>query len=90
MKEYPATYQEFKINEITSKMYKPTLALQARMEDENIDVSVREFVQGCTDLSDEQIQGVRNDQLQEIYKDIATFAYSVEDKSEGKGKKQSS
>ena len=93
MKEYPATSREFTLNGFSGLMYKPTLSIQAKMEDENITVSVREFVEDCTNLGSDNFENMRNDQLLSIYQDCIEFAYDLDTKNKGgdsEQKKQSS
>ena len=90
MKEYPATSRAFKVNGKTYEMRKLTLGLQARIEDENILVTYTDVVRNCTDMSDEDIDGLYVDQFEALYSDIMAFTYDMPKKADNEPKKPSS
>ncbi len=90
MKKYPATSRSFSVNGKTHKMKKLTLGLQADIEDENVVVTYRDVIVGCTDMDDDDINALHADQFMEIYEDIRAFTYDVEESGEGEPKKRSS
>ena len=90
MKEYPATSRAFKVNGKTYEMHKLTLWLQARIEDENILVTYADVVRDCTDMSDEEIDGLYIDQFEALYGDIIAFTYDTDKKAGNEPKKPSS
>lgn len=77
MKEYPATSRAFKANKKMHKMKKLTLGLQADIEDENISVTYRDVITVCTDMGDEDVRALHDDQLQAIFDDIQLFTYEA-------------
>ncbi len=86
MKEYPATSESFKVNGKVFKMQKLTLGLQAKIEDENIPVTYRDILEGCTDMKSEDIEALHSDQFDVIYADVIAFSYSDDSKG-GESKK---
>jgi hypothetical protein len=89
MTDYPATEKKFKVNGKEHTMFKFTLGLQSRLEDENISVSYLDILQDATDMTDEDISGLRMDQIEILYKDISDFTYeeSGDNKHSGSKKK---
>lgn len=71
-------------------MKKFTLGLQSRIEDENIEVTIKEVLECCTDMSEDEIMGLDADQFNAIYTDIRDFTYDIEPKGDGESKKPSS
>lgn len=90
MKEYPATSRHFKIGNKTHTMMKLTLGLQAKIEDGDIEVTKRDIVVDCTDLSKEELDTLHLDQFQSIYEDVIALSYGGETSGseDGDGKKQ--
>ena len=87
MIDYPATFTEFKLNGASFKMYKPTLLMQSRLEDENITVSIADFILDCTSLKANDLDSMRSDQLQNVYDDAVLFAYPESAEKKGETKK---
>lgn len=90
MKEYPHTSQEFKVNGKVQIMKKLTLGLGARIEDDNITVTLVEVLKTCTDMSDDEIMALDADQLQGIYVDVVAFTSGNSESGDGERKKPSS
>ena len=66
-----------------------TLGLQSKIEDDNIRVTQKEVFEVCTDLSDEELDGLRVDQFTSLYQDIIALSYSgIEAVKGGESKKQ--
>jgi len=87
MKEYPATSQEFSVNGKIHKMQKLTLGLQSKIEDENIPITYKDVIEGCTDMTADDIKALRLDQFDAIYNDITLFTYDVKNSEDGESKK---
>lgn len=86
MKEYPTSTRMFKLGDKTHTMMMITLGLQSKIEDDNITVTQREVITGCTDLSDEEIEGLHIDQFTALYSDIIELSYEgIESSGEGDG-----
>jgi len=92
MQDFPATSQELSLNSKTYLMYKPTLGMQAKMEDDNTNVTIRQFVEDCTNITPDAFDSMRNDQLSDLYAKCVEFAYKIDIESVGdeEPKKQSS
>ncbi|WP_297525123.1 hypothetical protein [Sulfurovum sp.] len=73
MEKYPATYREFEVNGTKSKMYRMTLGMQSKIEDENISVLRTDVLEDCTDLDTAAISELRADQFDALYEDIMKF-----------------
>lgn len=80
MKEYPATSKSFKVNGKVFKMQKLTLGLQLKIEDENIPVTYRDILEGCTDMKSKDIDALHVDQFDEVYSDVIAFSYESNEK----------
>ena len=67
-----------------------TLGLQSKIEDGNIKVTQGEVIGVCTDLSDDEIDGLHIDQFTALYNDIISLSYEGIEPSDGdgEGKKQ--
>ena len=87
MKEYPATSRAFKVNGKTFKMKKFTLGLQADIEDENIVVTYKDVVSVCTDMTEDNVRNLDDDQMQAIFNDLRDFTYDTEKSGDGEPKK---
>ena len=90
MKEYPTTTRIFKLGTNTHTMMMVTLGLQAKIEDDNIDVTQKEVLLECTDLTEEEVEGLHIDQYLAIYNDIIDLSSEGVDSSRqgGDPKKQ--
>ena len=87
MKEYPSTSREFKVNGKVHKMRKLTLGLQADIEDDNVPVTLRQVVEGSTNMSKDDIDALHVDQFEGIYEDVTAFTYDQTQSEEGEPKK---
>ena len=87
MKEYPHTSRAFKVNGKKFVMKKFTLGLQSRIEDPDVDVTIVEVLEACTDMGHEDIMGLDGDQLEAIYVDVRDFSYSSKESGDGEPKK---
>jgi len=87
MTEYPATSRAFKIGTKKFEMKMLTIGLQAKIEDENIEVTRRDIIIDCTNLKEEDLDNLRIDQFQSIYDDTVAFCYSKENNEVGESKK---
>lgn len=66
-------------------MYRITLGLQSRIEDENIEVLQMDVLKDCTDLDDAAIASLRGDQFEALYRDVMAFNYEEAGETEGRG-----
>jgi hypothetical protein len=71
------------------EMKKLTLGMQSRIEDENIMVTYADVIGACTDMTQEDIDGLHQDQFEALYSDINEFTYTAQ-KEDGEPKKPSS
>ena len=86
MKNYPASELSFKIGTKKYNIKMLTLGLQARIEDENTEVTFRDIVEGCTNMPNDVIDTLHLDQFKAIYDDIIAFTY-IEPEGGGEPKK---
>ncbi len=84
-KDYPATSKQFTINNQTYIMQMVTLGLQAKLEDDNIEVTYLDLINECTNIPNEILEFIPDDQLDSICEDIIN--YSSDKKKSGGTKK---
>lgn len=84
MKEYPSTHKTINLNNKDYIIKMLTLGIQCRLEDENIDVTYLDIINECTNIPDNILEFIPQDQLDIICDDIISFSSSDENKGEAK------
>ena len=74
MKEYPSTHKTINLNNKDYIIKMLTLGIQCRLEDENIDVTYLDIINECTNIPDNILEFIPQDQLDIICDDIISFS----------------
>ena len=76
MKEYPSTQKIINLNNNTYIIKMLTLRIQCKLEDENIEVTYLDIISECTNIPDNILEFIPQDQLDVICEDIISFSSS--------------
>ena len=74
MPHFPCTSRAFSLNGKEFVMYKHTLLLLSKIEDESVYVSYADAVGACTNMSESDMKDLTNEQFEEVYESIAEFS----------------
>ena len=85
MPTYPSTSKQFTINNQIYTMQMVTLGLQSRLEDDSIEVTFKELINECTNIPDEVLDFIPQEQTDTLCDDI--MKYSSSDKQGGDKKR---
>ncbi len=84
MIQFPHTSRAFTLNGKEHLMYKHTLLLLSKIEDESVYVSYADAVAACTNMSESDMKDLSDDQYEEVYESILEFSKPKEP-AEGEG-----